>query len=134
MAQVSIVIPLDNKGVCVRRAVDSILAQTYRDYEIIVIDDGLTDDGPATVRRYHDSRLRLIHQENAGPGAARSRGIRESSGLYATFLDADDEWLPEFLMTNVSILKAHLLPRPDAHAVRQDGHRGLRFLHPVGCH
>ena len=105
MAIVSIIIPLYNKGVFIARAIDSILAQTWQDFEIVVVDDGSTDNGPEIVKSYKDSRLRLIQQPNAGPGAARNRGVKESSSPYVAFLDADDEYLPEFLQTSIINLK-----------------------------
>lgn len=97
MPQVSVIIPLYNKGPYVRRALDSVFAQTFQDYEVIVVDDGSTDDGPEQVETYKNSRLRLIRQANAGPGAARNRGVAEAKGKYIAFLDADDEWLSSFL-------------------------------------
>lgn len=102
MPLVSVIIPLYNKGRFIARALDSVFAQTCRDYEIIVVDDGSTDNGPEIVRRYKDHSLRLIQQANAGPGAARNRGLKESSGGYIAYLDADDEWMPEFLEKSLS--------------------------------
>jgi glycosyltransferase involved in cell wall biosynthesis len=106
VAEVSVVIPLYNKSAYVRRTLDSVFAQTCQGFEIFVVDDGSTD-GPAIVETYHDPRLHLIRQENAGPGAARNRGIRESSGQYVAFLDADDEWLPSFLERTSNALIEH---------------------------
>jgi hypothetical protein len=82
----------------------SIFAQSFFDYELLVIDDGSTDGGADLVRSLNDPRLRLISQENAGPGAARNRGAREARGEILAFLDADDEWLPEYLATGVRAL------------------------------
>ena len=97
MATVSVIIPLYNKERFVARAIDSVLSQTWRDLEIVVIDDGSTDNGPEIVKSYADSRIRLIQQQNAGPGAARNRGMKEASSYHVSFLDADDEFLPGFL-------------------------------------
>lgn len=105
MPKITVVIPLYNKAGYIRRALDSVFSQTFIDYEIIVIDDGSTDDSVDHVEIYNDSRLRIIHQENSGPGAARNRGINESRGEYIAFLDADDEWLPNYLATSFSILE-----------------------------
>jgi glycosyltransferase involved in cell wall biosynthesis len=102
---VSVIIPLYNKRSFVDRAIDSIFAQTFQDFEIVVVDDGSTDNGPEIVKCYKDSRMRLIHQPNAGPGAARNTGVRQSSSPYVAFLDADDEWLPDFLQYSLANLR-----------------------------
>jgi glycosyltransferase involved in cell wall biosynthesis len=95
--KVSVIIPLFNKAPYIVRALDSVRAQTFADYEVVVVDDGSTDGGASLVEGYPDDRVRLIVQKNAGPGGARNRGIAEASGEYLAFLDADDEWLPGFL-------------------------------------
>jgi hypothetical protein len=95
--RVSVIIPLYNKGRWVRRALDSIAAQKFTDFELLVVDDGSNDGGPRFVTDYGDSRFRLITQPNAGPGAARNRGVTEAKGNILAFLDADDEWLPNYL-------------------------------------
>jgi glycosyltransferase involved in cell wall biosynthesis len=105
MPQVSVIIPLYNKGKYISRALDSVFAQTYQDYEIIVVDDGSNDNGPDVVKQYKDPRLRLIQQDNAGPGAARNRGVGETTGPYVAFLDADDEWMQAFLQKSLNALK-----------------------------
>jgi glycosyltransferase involved in cell wall biosynthesis len=97
MHQISVIIPLYNKEKYIRRAIDSVLAQTYKDFEIIVVDDGSSDEGPVLVQKYEESCIKLIRQQNAGPGAARNRGIAESESPLVAFLDADDEWMPDFL-------------------------------------
>jgi glycosyltransferase involved in cell wall biosynthesis len=107
---VSVVIPLYNKGPYIARALNSVLAQTVQDFEVIVVDDGSTDDGAAVVRGFDDPRIRLIQQENQGVSAARNRGIEAARAELVAFLDADDEWLPGFLRT---ILRLRTL-YPDA--------------------
>jgi len=94
---VSIVVPLFNKAGYLSRALDSIFAQEYHDFEVIVVDDGSTDDGLEVARAHKDKRLRIISQANAGPGAARNRGLAECNGSFVAFLDADDAWMPNFL-------------------------------------
>lgn len=103
--RVSIVIPLYNKAPYLERALDSISAQTFSDFEVIIVDDGSTDDGAAVVARYPDRRVRLITQTNAGPGPARNTGIAEAQGSFVAFLDADDEWLPTYLEESLKTLE-----------------------------
>lgn len=104
--KVSIIIPLYNKAPYVRRALDSISAQTFADFEVIVVDDGSTDGGAAIVADYPDPRFRLVHQPNAGPGAARNAGIAQARGEFIAFLDADDAWLPKYLYESVRLLES----------------------------
>src|SRR6185312_7639068 len=93
---VSVVLPLYNKAPFITRALDSIAAQTYRNFEAIIVDDGSTDGSGDIAASYPDPRFRVIRQTNAGPGAARNRGVDEAKGEVLAFLDADDEWLPGF--------------------------------------
>lgn len=102
--RVSVVIPLYNKAPYIGRALDSVAAQDFTDFELIVVDDGSTDGGAEIAEGYGDARVRLVRQPNAGPGAARNRGIEEARGAIIAFLDADDEWLPGYLAEGVRLL------------------------------
>ncbi len=93
----SVVIPLYNKRPYIKRAVESILAQTIQNFEIIVVDDGSTDGGADIVREIDSPKIRLFQQENFGVSAARNCGITRAQGDIVAFLDADDEWKPGFL-------------------------------------
>jgi len=95
--------PLYNKRPYVRRAVESVLNQSFSNWEMIVIDDGSTDGSPDEIPR-EDQRIKLYHQENSGPGAARNRGIRQAQGEYVTFLDADDYYYPDKLKVEMKLL------------------------------
>jgi len=101
MPRVSVVVPLYNKGPFLLRALASLANQTFQDFEAIVVNDGSTDQGEKLVAEFGDPRVRLINQVNAGPGAARNRGIADATGGLTAFLDADDEWLPEYLQIAV---------------------------------
>ena len=97
---VSVIIPNFNYGRFLRAAIDSVLAQSYRNTEVIVVDDGSTDESIDVLRCY-GSRLRVVQQANRGVSAARNRGISESAGELVAFLDADDAWYPEKLALQV---------------------------------
>ena len=102
--RVSVVIPSYNYGRYLAAAIESVLAQTYSNVEVIVVDDGSTDDSAEVLRRYGD-RLRCLRQPNGGVSAARNHGIRESSGEFIAFLDADDLWHPEKLERQLPLFK-----------------------------
>ena len=101
---VSVIIPTYNRAWIVRDAIDSVLGQTYADFELIVVDDGSTDRTPQILDAYGD-RLRVIRQANQGVSAARNRGIGESSGPLIALLDSDDIWLPKKLAVQVDFFK-----------------------------
>ena len=100
---VSVVIPNYNHARFLRATLDSVLAQTYAHYEILVVDDGSTDDSEAVVRGF-GGRVRYLPQKNAGVSHARNRGIREARGEYIALLDADDLWHPTKLAKQVPLL------------------------------
>jgi len=100
---ISVVIPLYNKAAYVRRALDSVLGQSFQDFEVIVVDDGSTDGGGRIIKETADPRVRLVSQQNAGVSAARNRGIELAHRPLIAFLDADDEWFPQFLSSSVRL-------------------------------
>lgn len=101
---VSVIIPTYNRADLVQQAVESILAQTWDQYEIIVVDDGSTDDTEHALTRWH-GRIRYERQENQGESAARNRGVQLARGAYVAFLDSDDLWLPGKLARQVEVLE-----------------------------
>jgi len=103
MPQVSVIIPAYNAEGTLAETLDSVLAQTFADFEAIVVSDGSTDRTASLVRDYsaHDSRIRLVEQANAGVAAARNKGIEESDSRYIAPLDADDLWHPQKLALQV---------------------------------
>ncbi|MDD1700990.1 MAG: glycosyltransferase family 2 protein [Methanoregula sp.] len=105
MLEISVIIPLLNKGSYIKRAIDSILTQEYQNFEIIVVDGHSTDQGPDIVMSIHDSRLKLIAQPTKGVSEARNFGVEMSHGSLIAFLDADDEWLPNHLNTIIRLVQ-----------------------------
>ncbi|MFH1117065.1 MAG: glycosyltransferase [Pseudomonadota bacterium] len=100
MPAASVIIPTYNRAHVLGRAIGSVLAQSYRDFELIVVDDGSTDD-TAALPACRDERVTLVRQDNRGVSAARNTGIRHSRGRLTAFLDSDDEWLPDKLARQV---------------------------------
>jgi glycosyltransferase involved in cell wall biosynthesis len=103
----SVVVPLWNKRHTVEATIASALAQTWSDFELIVVDDGSTDGGMALLDRFDDRRIRRIIQSNAGPGGARNAGLRVARGEWIAFLDADDIWLPDHLAELARVRSRH---------------------------
>lgn len=107
MSEVSVIIPTHNRQRLVSRAVRSVLNQTYKDLECIVVDDASSDGTPQVIQTIEDERLvYLRHDRNRGASGARNTGIRAAKSSLIAFLDDDDEWLPEKLVKQVSLLKA----------------------------
>ena len=129
MPAISVVIPVFNRAALVVQAIDSALAQTWTDREIVVVDDGSTDATPAAVQRYGDA-VRYVRQANGGEASARNRGVREASGTWVAFLDSDDLWEPDALATLHAAALAHPaagLVAMKARAIRADGARTDRI-------
>ncbi len=108
----SVIMPLYNKERYVKKAIESVIAQTYRDFELIIIDDGSTDNSLEVVRglKIEDRRLKILTQSNSGVAVARNNGVAASKGEYLCFLDADDWWEPMFLEEMDGLIKDN----PDA--------------------
>lgn len=104
---VSIVMPCYNGENFIKETIDSVLKQTYTNWELLVIDDGSKDDSPSIVNKYasDDSRIKLIKQQNAGSAVARNNGIRHSKGQFLALLDSDDIWLPGFLESQIRFIR-----------------------------
>jgi glycosyltransferase involved in cell wall biosynthesis len=106
-ALVSVVIPCYNQAHFLSEAIESVLCQGYTNVEVVVVDDGSTDNASEVASRYERAGVRLIRQENRGRSAARNRGLDEAQGKYVVFLDSDDRLLPEALEVGVKDLEAH---------------------------
>ena len=105
LPHISVVIPLYNKSPYVQRAVESVLAQGDDVLEVIVVDDGSTDDGAARVEALNHEKVRLIRKPNAGVSSARNRGIEEARSEFIAFLDADDIYLPGFIDEIINLIR-----------------------------
>lgn len=104
---ISVVIPLYNKEQSIASTLQTVLNQTYQGFEVVIVDDGSTDHSVEELTKVLDPRIRLIHQNNAGVSAARNRGIAEAQGEYIAFLDADDEWKPDYLKTQYELTQKY---------------------------
>ncbi len=114
---VSILLPTYNRAYCLPRTIDSLLAQTYPDWELIIVDDGSTDDTGAVLARFDDPRIRVLrHPSNRGVAAARNTGLAAARNPLIAFCDSDDPWRPEKLAKQVDFLLKH----PEVHAVFTD--------------
>lgn len=103
MPKVSVIIPTYNSSKFICDAIDSVLNQNYRNFEIIIIDDGSTDDTKEKLIKY-ESKINYYYKKNGGPASARNYGVQRSQGEYICFLDADDIFLPKKLEIQVSLL------------------------------
>jgi len=106
---ISVIIPTYNRGWIIKKAIDSVLSQDYRDFELIIVDDGSTDNTLEILNSYQDD-ITILRQNNHGVSAARNRGIMAASGRFVAFLDSDDLWLPQKLSSQVDYFNLN----PDA--------------------
>ena len=104
---ISVVIPLYNKERQIAQTLQSVLNQSFQDFEIVVVNDGSTDSSAEAVRSVYDPRIRLIEQSNSGVSAARNRGIAETKYDLVAFLDADDLWKPTYLQTQYELVQKY---------------------------
>jgi len=107
MKNVSVITPAYNQSHYLGEAIQSVLLQTYPEFEIVVVDDGSTDGTAEVAQSFQDARIRYLYQENRGLSAARNTGIQNSNGEYLTFLDSDDKFLPDKLAILVEELESH---------------------------
>lgn len=102
---VSVILPFYNRAATLARCVDSVLAQTFTDWEVVAVDDASTDEGAAVIEARRDARIRVIrHETNRGAGAARETAMRAAAGECFALLDSDDEWLPGKLAAQMTVL------------------------------
>lgn len=106
MPKVSIIIPVYNSEHFIKDTLDSVFKQTYKDFEVIVVDDGSTDSTYSLLKRY-GNRIVLLRKQNGGPASARNLGIKHSTGKYICFLDSDDLWTPNKLQDQVNYMNVN---------------------------
>jgi glycosyltransferase involved in cell wall biosynthesis len=109
MSFLSVIIPVYNSEHSIAATLESVIAQTHTDFEILIIDDGSSDRSIEICQRYNDPRLRIIHQQNRGLAGARNTGIRQAKGQYLAFLDSDDLWHPQKLAKHLEHFEANPL-------------------------
>ena len=105
----SIIMPCYNQAQYIDEAIQSVIRQTYKDWELIIVDDGSTDDSFSIAKRYaqSDSRIKAFSQDNGGPSKARNNGVKRSSGKYIMFFDSDDRLAPQYLDIGVQYMTSH---------------------------
>jgi glycosyltransferase involved in cell wall biosynthesis len=113
MDKVTVVIPAYNAAPYIGATIESVLAQTYEDLEVIVVDDGSTDETPSILARYGE-RIRVIHQSNQGSSAACNAGVAAAQGKWIAFVDADDLWLPQKTQTQIEQCAGYVISHTDS--------------------
>lgn len=108
MIDLSIIIPVYNASTLIGRCLNSILVQKGNySYEVLLVDDGSTDDSVDVIKSYNNPCFKIYHRQNAGPAAARNKGLKEAKGRYVTFIDADDYWENTFFEKTIDFLETH---------------------------
>lgn len=102
---ISVIIPLYNKALSIEKTINSVLQQSYANFELIIVDDGSTDASAEVVEKIQDNRIKLIKKKNGGVSSARNLGIRETKFNYLIFLDADDLWTIHHLQEFIKMIK-----------------------------
>jgi glycosyltransferase involved in cell wall biosynthesis len=105
LKSISVILPVYNQAAYVAWAIDSVVAQTYVEWQLLIVNDGSTDDSLRICRKFNDPRIQIIEINHLGVSAARNAGMRVATGEYLAFLDADDVWLPNKLMKHVQHLE-----------------------------
>ena len=132
MAEISVIIPAYNRAEFIQKAIKSVLNQTFKDFELIIIDDGSTDNTGDIIQEYNDKRVKYFHQFNRGPGPARNKGIKKSSGKYLAFLDSDDAWELEKLEIQINEMKDN--PEYLLSHTEEIWFKGARRIKPLKIH
>lgn len=130
MPKISVIMPVYNGEQYLETALDSLLSQSFQDWELIVIDDGSTDQTPEILSRYTDVRIRVFQQNNGGEARARNAGLDRVTGEYVAFLDADDAYLPNALEDFTHFLDTHAefgVIFSDGYFCDSQGNRGIRL-------
>lgn len=115
---ISVIIPLYNKEHFVRDTIESVLSQTYSDFELIIVNDGSTDNSIGIVSKINDARINIVHQENSGVSSARNHGLRIAKGEFIALLDADDTWRSDFLEKMIELAQQY--PQESVFGVAQE--------------
>ena len=135
MPAVSVITPAFNMERYLAEAIESVLAQTYSDYELVIVDDGSTDGTRALAERYrlaHPDRIVVVSQANQGLAAARNAGLRAATGAVFALLDSDDAWMPTFLEEQMRVLEAQpAVAIVTGNAINRGGHEDGRPARPV---
>ena len=132
---ISVIIPTYNRDGVISRAINSVLKQTYQNFEVIIVDDNspVTDNTACIISQYNDDRLFYIkHDKNKGGGGARNTGILAANGEYIAFLDSDDEWLPEKLQLQINLMRQvkDLHPKPVIYTQLYQKGKGFEWIKP----